>query len=125
MGNHLRDFLACSFLEFLESNPFKYRLHINTTYFRYTDDILIFLLQNIKIEYIAEKLNNVEPSINFSYEKVSNNTIPIFDVLLIRSQNDLTFQVYCKPSHYNNKIKTGFIIVFFICVHLVYVINNT
>ena len=35
----------------------------------YVDDILIFLLQNMKIEEIAEKLNNVEPSINFFYEK--------------------------------------------------------
>ena len=29
----------------------------------------IFLPQNIKIEKIAEKLNNVEPSMNFTYEK--------------------------------------------------------
>ena len=57
------------FLEFLESGPFKYRLPINTTYFKHIDDILIFLLQNIKIEEIAEKFNNVEPSINFTYEK--------------------------------------------------------
>ena len=33
---------------FLESVPFKYRLLINATYFRYIDDILIFLPQNIK-----------------------------------------------------------------------------
>ena len=43
MGNPLSDVLACLFLEFLESGPFKYRLRINTTYFKYIDDILIFL----------------------------------------------------------------------------------
>ena len=124
MGNPLSCVLACLFLEFLESGPFKYRLHINSTYFRYIDDILIFLPQNIKIEHIADKLNTVEPSINFTYEKEYNNTIPFLDILLIRSQNNLTFQVYRKPtnkndyihfySHHNNKVKSGLIIVFYL-----------
>ena len=61
--------LVCVFLSFLESDPFKYRLPSNIIYFRNINDILIFLLQNIKTEEIAEKLNNVEPSINFTYEK--------------------------------------------------------
>ena len=70
MGNPLSRILACLFLE---SGPFKYRLPSNTTYFRYSDNMLIFPPQNIKIEEIAEKLN-VEPSINFTYEK--NLTTP-------------------------------------------------
>ena len=65
--------------------PFKYRLPIYAIYFRYIDDILIFLLQNIKMENIAEKLNNVEPSIIFTYEKESNNIIPFRDILIIQS----------------------------------------
>ena len=119
MGNHL----SLS-QEFLESGPFKYRLHSNTTYFRYIVDILIFLSQNIKIEEIVEKLNNDEPSINFTNEKESNNIIPFLDILIIKSQNVLTFKVYRKPrdkndyihfySHINNKIKTGLIIGFFL-----------
>ena len=126
MGNPLSKILACLFLEFLDSGPFKYRLPSNTTYFRYIDDILIFLPQNIKIEEIAEKLNNVEPSINFTHEKESDNTIPFLDILIIKSQNSLTFKVYCKPtnrndyihfySHHNNKIKTGLIIGFYLKV---------
>ena len=73
----------------------------------------------MKIEEIVEKLNNVEPSINFTYKKESNNTISFLDIM-IKSQNDLTFEVYRKPtnkndyihfySHRNNKIKTGLII---------------
>ena len=110
--------------EFLDSGPFKYRLLIITTYFRYINDVLIFLLQNIKIEEIAEKFNNVESSINFIYEKESNNTISFLDILIIKSQNNLTFKVYCKPtnkndyihfySHDNNKIKIGLIIGFYL-----------
>ena len=44
MGNPLSRVLACLFLGFLESGPFKYRLLSNTTYFRYINNILIFLL---------------------------------------------------------------------------------
>ena len=61
--------LVYLFLEFLKSGPFKYRLCSIATYFRYIGDILIFLCQNIKIELIADTLNNTEPSINFTYEK--------------------------------------------------------
>ena len=32
---------------------------------------------------IAEKQNNVEPSINFTYEKESINTIPFLDIQII------------------------------------------
>ena len=41
MGKPLSGVLPCLFLEFLESVPFKYRLPINASYFRYIDDILI------------------------------------------------------------------------------------
>ena len=66
--------------------------------------------KNIKIEEITEKLNNVEAS----------NTIPFVDILIIEPQNDLTFEVYHKPtnkydyihfySYHNDRIKTGLII---------------
>ena len=122
IGNPLSGVLVCLFKEFLESGAFKYRLPSNTTHFRYIDDILIFLPQNIKIEDIAEKLNNIEPSINFTTEKESNNTIPFLDILIIQPQNSITFKVYCNPTNKNdyiyfyprhhNKIKTGLIIGF-------------
>ena len=76
MGNPVSGVLACLFVEFLESGPFKYRLPSNPIYFRYIDDIFIFLPQNIKFEEITEKLNNIEPSINFTYEKESITPSP-------------------------------------------------
>ena len=123
MGNPFSGILAHQFLEFLDSGPSKYRLPSHTTYFRYIDYI-IFLLQNIKIEEIAGKLNNVEPPINFIYEKECNNTLPFLDILIIKSPNSLTFKVYREPtikndythffSHHNDKIKTGLIIGFYL-----------
>ena len=124
MRNPLSGVLACLFLEFLDSSPFIYRVTINATYFRYIDIFTHSLSQNIKIENIAEILNNFEPSINFTYEKESNNVIPFLDIQIIKSQNNLTFKDYCKPTnkndyiyfylHHYNKIKTGLIIDFYL-----------
>ena len=106
----------------LDSSPFKHRLPSNITYFRCIDDILIFPPQNVKIEEITGKLNNVESSINFTYEKQSNYTIPFLHILIIKSHNNLTFKVYCKPTSKNdyihfyshhNKIQTSLIIGFY------------
>ena len=62
------------------------------------------------------------PSI--TYEKESNNTILSLDIQRIRSQDDLTFQVYSKLtnkndyihfySHHDSKIKTGLLIGFYL-----------
>ena len=78
---------------------------------------------------ITEKVNNVELSFNFTYEKESNNTIPFLDILIIKPQNVLTFKVYRKPTnkndyihvyfhHNNSEIKTDLIIVFFFFIRL-------
>ena len=76
------------------------------------------------ISGFAEKLNNFEPFINFTHEKESNNTMPSLDILIIKSQNSLTFKVHSKPtnrndyihfySHCNKRIKTGLIIGFYL-----------
>ena len=97
-----------------------------TNFFKTETVFWVFLHQNIKIEEIAAKLNNIEPSINFTYEKEFNNTISFLDILIIKSQSSLTFKVYRKPtnwngfidfySHHNNKIKTGLIIGFYLRV---------
>ena len=63
---------------FLESRSLNYTLLLNVIFLKYIDDILIFLPQNIKFKKIAEKLNNVEPFINFTNEKESYNIIPFF-----------------------------------------------
>ena len=80
----------------------KYRLSINATYSRYIDDIPIYLPQRIKIEKIAEKLNNVEPRINFTNEKESNNTTPFLNILIIKSKNNLNFKFYQKSTNKND-----------------------
>ena len=88
----------CLFQGILESVNFKYKLPINVSCFRYSDVILSFLPQNKNIENVAEKLNHAEPSINFTYEKISNNTTPFLHILVIKSKNNLNSKAYRKPT---------------------------
>ena len=92
--------LTCHFLEFLESQHFKHILPNDIQYFRYSDDILIIYPKVHNIPSIVQKLNHVEPIINFTYELEKNNSLLFLDILLINSNNKLKFKVY----HYvNNK----------------------
>ena len=110
--------------EFLEPSPFKYIIPNTVHYIRYIDDILLIYPQDLDLHSITDRLNNVEPSIKFTYELEYNSTLPFLDILLIRNINKLEFKIYrkstCKNdhiqfySHHNNNIKRGIIIGFFL-----------
>ena len=82
MGSLLSRVLACIYLEFLESGPFKYIIPNTARYFRYIDDFLLIYSQDLDLHSITDSLNNVEPSIKFTYELESNSTLPFLDILL-------------------------------------------
>ena len=63
MGSPLSGILACLFLEFQESQPFKYILSKDIHFFRYIDNILIVYPNKYNIETITNKLNNIELTI--------------------------------------------------------------
>ena len=98
MGSLLSGVLACIYLEFLESGPFKYIIPNTAHYFRYIDDILLIYLQDLDLQTIIDRPNNVEPSVKFTYELEYNSTLPFLDILLIRNINKLGFKVYRKPT---------------------------
>ena len=75
MGSLLSGVLACLYLGFLESGPFKYIIPNTAHYFRYINDILLIYLQDLDLQSITDRLNNVEPSIKFKYELKYNNTL--------------------------------------------------
>ena len=124
MGFLLSGVLACIYLEFLESGPFKYIIPNTARYFRYIDNILLIYPQDLDLESITDRLNNVGTCVNFIYELESNNTLTFLDILLIRNINKQEFKVYRKPtckndhiyfySHHNNNTKRGIIIGFYI-----------
>ena len=82
MGSPLSRVLVCIYLESLEFSPFKYIIPNTAHYFRYVDNILLIYPQDLDFHSITDKLNNVEPSIKFTYELESNSTQPFLDILL-------------------------------------------
>ena len=124
MGSPLSGVLACLYLEFLESGPFKYIIPENALFLRYIDDALLIYPRHVNLENLVARLNDIEPSINFTYECESNATLAYLDVLLHRTGNTLQRSVFRKPtnkndhihfySHHTTKIKSGLIIGFYL-----------
>ena len=120
MGSPISCGIACLFLELLESNPFQYIFPKNSHYFRYIDDALFIYPKNTNLPHLVQRLNDVEPTINFTYEVEQNDTIPFLDILIHNSHPHLSFEVYRKPtykndlinffSHHSSHIKSGIII---------------
>ena len=104
MGSSLRGVLACLYLEFLESESFKHILPNDIQYFSYINDILIINAKEHNIPQIVQKLNQVEPSINFTNKFEKNNSLPFLDILLINNNNKLEFKVYHKINNKNDLI---------------------
>ena len=101
MGSPLSGVLACIYLEFLESGPFKYIIPNTSHYSRYIDDILLIYPQDLGLHSITDRLNNVEPSITFPNELKYNSTLTFLDILLIRNINKLEFKVYRKTTTFS------------------------
>ena len=122
MGSPLSGLLACLYLEFLEAGPFKYIIPKDAQYFRYIDDTLIIYPSKINITKITNRLNDIEPTIQFTHELEFNNSLPFLDISLIKNNNALEFKVHHKPtakndhihyySHHDTHTKRGIIIGF-------------
>ena len=57
----LRGVLACIYLEFLESGPFKYIISSSAGHCRYIEDILLIHSQDLDLNSISDRQYNVEP----------------------------------------------------------------
>ena len=58
-----------------------------------------------------DRLNNIEPNIDFTYEQEVNNTLLFFDILQINNNNELKFKVHHKS--------TGIKMTVYIFIHIV------
>ena len=124
MGSPLSAVLANLFMETLEAGPFKDIIPNTITYLRYVDDILIISPRRFDLKSLQEKLNSVEPSIQFTLEEEKDDSLPFLDTLLIKQDGNLKFKVYRKPtnkndlvhyfSHHDQNIKRGILIGFFL-----------
>nr|XP_053634276.1 uncharacterized protein LOC128689811 [Cherax quadricarinatus] len=124
MGSPLSAVLANLYMEHLEAERFSTIIPSSVTWLRYDDDILLITPKRFNVQALQDKLNQVEPSIQFTLEEEVDNTLPFLDVLLCKADHELRFKVYRKPtnqndllhfySHHDTKTKRGVIIGFFL-----------
>ena len=72
MGSLLTGFFKCLFLEILEVGLFKFIIPKDSSYFCHIDILFIYPQNNGK--KITDKLNKIEPTIDFIYELETKNT---------------------------------------------------
>ena len=96
--------LACFFLEFLESGPLEFIIPNDSNYFFYIDDILLIYPQDNDLAKITDRLNNIEPTIDFTYEQETTSTFPFLDIFLINDNNKFQFKVDHKSTNKNDYI---------------------
>ena len=79
----------------MESQLIKHILPNDIQYFRYLVIIIVYPKEH-NIPSILQKLNLVEPSINFTYELRKNTSLLFLDTLLVNNNNKLEFKAYHK-----------------------------
>nr|XP_053626641.1 uncharacterized protein LOC128684471 [Cherax quadricarinatus] len=124
MGSPLNAVLVNPYMEHLEAERFSTIIPSSVTWLRYVDDILLITPRHFNVQALQDKLNQVEPLIQFTLEEEVDNTLPFLDVLLCKADHELRFKVYRKPtnqndllhfySHHGTKTKRGVIIGFFL-----------
>ena len=85
-------------MELLEEEPFKSIMGQETAWLRYVDDVLIVTPDDIDVEDKLQRLNAIEPKIQFSIEKETAGQLPFLDVVIIRNGPAVKFKVYRKPT---------------------------
>ena len=98
MGSPLSGILSNLFLEHLEANYFNQVIHKDIVWLRYVDDVLVIAPRRLDLDSLRGRLNSVEPSIQFTIEYENNDRLPFLDVLLIKDNNNLKFNVFRKPT---------------------------
>ena len=107
MGSSLSPIVANIYMEFYESQllpniPLFHSIH---SWFRYVDDILAIVPNNFPILPFLTHMNDLIPSIKFTYELQINNIISFLDLSIVQNNNNnLTFKIFRKPTTKNQSL---------------------
>ena len=97
-----RGVLTCLFIEFLDSGPFRFMIPKDSSHFYYIDEILLIYTRNYYLTKFTDRLNNIEPPLDFTYESENNKILSLLDILLINNNNKLEFKIHHKSSNKND-----------------------
>src|SRR5882724_10786693 len=101
MGSPLSGFLANLVLSRIECNIFNQFKSNIKFWSRYVDDTCTIFkpTRTTKFEKFFEFLNNMHPTLKFTFESEENNTLNFLDVSIMRNNNQLSFKVFRKETN--------------------------
>ena len=97
MGSPLGPALANIFVGHYESKLFN-KISKPTVYCRYVDDTFSLFHKETEFQKFLNCLNLFHPSLKFTNEIETNNSLPFLDVLVTKSDNKFITSVYRKPT---------------------------
>ena len=97
MGSPLGSALANIFVGYYESKLFN-EISKPTVYCRYVDDTFSLFHKETKFQKFLNGLNSLHPSLKFTNEIETNNSLPFLDVLVTKSNNKFITSGYRKPT---------------------------
>src|SRR5678815_6151995 len=105
MGSPLSPILSNIYMELTEFyHILPHPLLNNSLWIRYVEDIFISLPHNTNPNDVLNYINSIHPSVQYTIEMPSNNSIPFLDTLITWNNNYLQFTIYRKPTFAPNYI---------------------
>lgn len=96
IGNSLSPILSEVFMGSLEKSM-KNKPWFPKLWARYIDDIVVKIKRNA-LQQLMVELNNMHPSIKFTFEEESSGQLPFLDLKLIREGDGIELDIYRKPT---------------------------
>ena len=93
MGSPLGPALANIFVGYYESKLFN-EISKPIVYCRYVDDTFSLFHKETEFQKFLNCLNSLHPSLKFTNEIETNNSVPFLDVLVTKSDNKFITSVY-------------------------------
>ena len=97
MGSPLGPALANIFVGYYEEKLFS-EISKPAVYFRYVDDTFVIFQNEKESEEFLIKLNGLHSSLQFTFEKEKNNSLPFLDVHVQHTKGSYETKVYRKPT---------------------------
>ena len=99
MGNPVSPIVSNLYMEFFEKKLLPAKLPSNVKWFRYVDDVLCLWPIEHNLEQLMVELNSLVPTIQFTHEIETENSLPFLDVKIIRESQRFKYKVYRKPTN--------------------------
>ena len=77
-------------------------------YFRYVDDTFAVFNNEEDCNTFFTHLNSLNPSLRFTYEKETNQSLPFLDVLVERHDSEFLTSVFRKPTFTGQYLRWNF-----------------